>query len=85
MYFMKDNEITNSKGVIKMTVYDFMAKFGFYEQFYIFVDGKDITNDTPVYLAQIKRHECNNENVLDALELKAIKYDIEQNIIYAER
>ena len=68
-----------------MTVYDFMKKFGDYEQFYIFVDGKDVTNDMPVYLAQIKRHEYDKENVLNALELKAVKYDIEENIIYAER
>lgn len=68
-----------------MTVYDFMKKFGDYEQFYIFVDGKDITNDTPVCLKDIQRYEDDNENVLDALELKAVKYDIEENIIYAER
>lgn len=68
-----------------MTVYDFMKKFGDYEQFYIFVDGKDITNDTPVSLADIRKPYYDNENVLNALELKAVKYDIEENIIYAER
>lgn len=68
-----------------MTVYDFMKKFGDYEQFYIFVDGKDVTNDMPVWLKGVQRHECDNENVLNALELKAVKYDIEENIIYAER
>lgn len=68
-----------------MTVYDFMKKFGDYEQFYIFVDGKDVTNDMPVSLADIRKPYYDNENVLNALELKAVKYDIEENIIYAER
>lgn len=62
-----------------------MKKFGDYEQFYIFVDGKDVTNDTPVSLADIRKPYYDNENVLNALELKAVKYDIEENIIYAER
>ena len=67
-----------------MTVYDFMKKIGDYEQFYIFVDGKQITNDESVCLADIRLQYYDNENVLNALELKAVKYDIEENIIYAE-
>ena len=68
-----------------MTVYDFMKKFGDYEQFYIYVDNKKITNDDVVCLADIRKPYYDNENVLNSLELKAVKYDIEENILYAER
>ena len=68
-----------------MTVYDFMKKIGKDELFYIRVDGKPVTTDGAASLKEIEDPDYENENVLAALECKAVKYDIELNILYAER
>ena len=68
-----------------MTVYDFMKKFGDYETFNIYVENKAVTSGGEVCLADIRQPYYDNENVLNSLELNAVKYDIEQNILYAER
>lgn len=58
-----------------MTVYDFMKKMGEYEKFYISVAGKDITNDEPVSIHDIKMHHEERPQVLDALEKELINVD----------
>lgn len=58
-----------------MTVYDFMKKMGDYEKFYISVAGKDITNDEPVTIHDIKMHYEERPQVLDALEKELINVD----------
>lgn len=67
-----------------MTVYDFMHKMGDYEQFHISVAGKDITNDKSVCLHDIKVHNEERPQVLDALEKQVINVDAVEWVIDCE-
>lgn len=68
-----------------MTVWEFMKKMGEYEDFYIYVDGVDVTADVAVSIRDVKMHRDEREGVLDALELTAKRVDLEEMIIYCER
>lgn len=68
-----------------MTVWEFMKKMGDYEEFYIFVNGADVTADVAASLHDVKLHYEEREAVLDALELTAKRVDLEEMIIYCER
>ena len=68
-----------------MAVWDFMKKMGEYEDFYIYVDGVDVTADVAVSIHDVKLHHEEREGVLDALELTAKRVDLEEMIIYCER
>jgi hypothetical protein len=68
-----------------MTVWEFMKKMGDYEDFYIYVDGVDVTADVAVSAHGIYLHHDERKSVLDALELTAKRVDLEEMIIYCER
>ena len=68
-----------------MTVWEFMEKMGDYEDFYIYVDGVDVTADAAVSIHDVKLHHEEREVVLNALELTAKRVDLEEMIIYCER
>jgi hypothetical protein len=73
------------KGNEEMTVWEFMKKMGDYEDFYIYVDGVDVTADVAVSARNIYKHRDERESVLDAIELTAKRVDLEEMIIYCER
>ena len=58
-----------------MTVYDFMAKMGAYEQFEIVVGSDDVTAGEKVSLHDVKVHYEERESVLNALERELIRVD----------
>lgn len=68
-----------------MTVLEFMKKMGDYKDFYIYVNGADVTTDAAVSVHDVKLHYEEREVVLNALELTAKRVDLEEMIIYCER
>ena len=67
-----------------MTVRDFMEKMGRYENFYICVAGKYITNDEEVSLYDVQVGNEERPQVLDALDKELISVDAEEWILYCE-